>query len=82
MIVYNKINSATFSDKDALTNLLVFWINVPKKIATPRSVTVGGALYIKIVNSSFIISIIPLIRPFSFFIAAKICFNNTTILTV
>ncbi len=72
MIVYNEINSATSPDKGILSNLLVFQINVLKKIAAPRSVTVGDALYTKIVNSSFIILIIPPVRPFSSFRMTKL----------
>ena len=64
IIIYTEINSTTSPNKGALSNPLVFWINVLMKIAAPRSVTVGDALYTKIVNSSFIILIIPPVRPF------------------
>ncbi len=81
-IVYTEINSATSPDEGALSNLLVFWINVLIKIAAPHSVTVRDALYTKVVNNSFIISRIPSVRPFSSFRATKTCLNNTTVLLV
>ncbi len=81
-MVYIEINSITSLDEGALSNLLVFWINVPRKIAAPYSVTVGDILYTKVVNSSFIISIIPSVRSFSSFKVAKTCLNNTTVLLV
>ncbi len=52
------------------------------KIAAPHSVTVGGALYTKVVKSSFIISIIPPVRPFSSFKAANTCLNSATVLVI
>ncbi len=51
MIVYTDINSATSPDEGALSNLLVFCINVSRKIAASRSVTVGNILYTNVVNS-------------------------------
>ncbi len=52
------------------------------KIAAPRSVTVGDALYTKVVNNSFIISKIPPVRFFSSFRVIKIYLNNATVLLV
>ena len=52
------------------------------KITAPHSVIVGGALYMKVVNSSFIISKIPLVSPFSSFSIANTCLNNVTVLLV
>jgi len=71
IIIYTEINSATSSAISVLINPSVFWISVPIKIAAPRLVTVRGALYTKVVKSSFIISIIPPVRPFSSFIAVS-----------
>ncbi len=73
IIVYTEINSATFPDIGALINPSVFWISVSIKIAASRSITVRGALYTKVVKSSFIISMIPLVRPFSSLIVAITC---------
>ena len=73
---------ATSSDDGALSKLLVFWINVLIKIAAPHSVTVEGALYTRVVKSSFIISRIPSVRPFSSLIAVIVYLNNATILLV
>ncbi len=81
-IVYSKINSAVSPNESALSNPFVLWINVSIKIAAPHSDTVEHALYSKIIKSSFIISIIPLIRFFSSFIAAITCLNNATVLEV
>ncbi len=82
IIIYTDINSATSPDESTLSNPLVFYIKVLRKIAAPRSVIIESALYTNVVNSSFIISIISLVKPFSFFIATITCFNNTVILTV
>ncbi len=82
IIVYTEINSTTSFDEGTLSNLLVFWINVLIKIFASHSVTVGGALYTKVVNNSFIISRIPLVRPFSSFKVTKTYLNNATILLV
>ncbi len=82
IIVYTEINLATSPTVGALINPSVFWINVLIKTATPLSVTVRGTLYMKIVKSLFIISMIPLVRPFSSFIVAIICLNNATVLPV
>jgi len=65
IIVYTEINLATSPTVGALINPSVFWINVLIKIAASHSVTVRGALYTKVVKSSFIISMIPPVRPFS-----------------
>ncbi len=43
-IVYTEINLTILPDEGALSNPLVFWINVPIKIAASRSVTVGDTL--------------------------------------
>ena len=80
--MYIKINSATSPDKGVLSNPLVFWINVSRKIAISCSVTIRGILYTKVVNSSFIILIILPVRPFSSFSATTTCLNNTAILAV
>ncbi len=82
IIVYTKINSTTSPDVDALINPSVFWISVSIKIAAPRSVTVRGALYTKVVKSSFIILMIPLVKPFSSLIVAITYLNNATVLPV
>ena len=82
IIVYTEINSTTSPDEGALSNLLVFWINVLIKIAASYSVTVGGALYTKVINNLFIISRIPPVRPFSSFKVAKTCLNNAIVLLV
>jgi len=42
--VYTEINLTILPDEGALSNPLVFWINVPIKIAASRSVTVGDTL--------------------------------------
>ncbi len=81
-IIYTEINFTTSPDEGALSNSLVFWINMLIKIATLHSVTVRDALYTKVVNSSFIISRIPPVRPFSSFRATKTCLNNATVLLV
>ncbi len=82
IIVYTEINSATSPDVDALINPSVFWISIPIKIAAPHLVTIGGALYTKVVKSSFIISMISLVRPFFSLIAVITCLNNATVLPV
>jgi len=82
MIVYTEINSATFPNESALSKLLVFWINILMKIAAPCSITIRDALYAKVVNSLFIISIISSVSPFSSFRVANICLNNATVLLV
>ena len=82
IIIYTEINSATSPDEGALSNLLIFWINVPIKIATLCLITVRGALYTRVVNNSFIISRIPPVRPFSSCKMTKTCLNNTTVLLV
>src|SRR6266542_2742449 len=82
IIVYNEINSTNSSEIGALSNLLVCCINVPIKIAAPRSINVGGYLYTNIVKSSFIISIIPPVNSFSSLRATKICLNNAIVLLV
>ncbi len=82
IIIYTEINSATSPDEGALSNLLVFWINVLIKIATSHSVTVRGTLYTKVVNNLFIISRILSVRPFSSFRVIKTYLNNATVLLV
>ncbi len=75
-MVYIEINSANSPEVGALSNPLVCWINVPIKIAAPRSVNIRGYLYTNIVKSSFIISTIPPVSSFSFLNVAKTCLNN------
>jgi len=82
IIVYTEINLATSPVVDALINPSVFWINVSIKIAASRSVIVEGALYTRVVKSSFIISMISSVKPFSSFIVAITCLNNATVLLV
>ncbi len=55
---------------------------MPIKIAAPRSVKVGGALYTKVVKSSFNILIIPPVSSLSSLRLAKTCLNNATVLLV
>jgi len=80
--VYIEVSLAVSPDVDVLSNPFVLWINVSMKITAPHSDTVRDALYIKIVKSSFIISIIPLMSCFSSFRMANTCLNNAMILPV
>ena len=82
IIVNWKINEANSPDVGALSNPSVCWINVPIKIAAPRSVNVEGALYTRVVKSSFIISITPPVISFSSLRVTKTCLNNATVLLV
>ena len=82
IMVYSEISSANSPDVGALSNPSVCWINDPIKIAAPHSDNVGGCLYTNVVNSSFIISMIPLESFLSSLRAAKTCLNNTTVLLV
>ena len=81
-MVYTEINSANSPEVGALSNLLVYWINVLIKIAAPHSVSVRGYLYTNVVKSSFIISIIPSVSSFSSLRVTKTCLNNATVLLV
>ncbi len=81
-MVYIEINSATSPDEGTLSKPLVFWTNVLMKIAAPPLVIVRGALYTKVVRSSFIISMIPPVRPFFSFRATNTCLNSVTVLVV
>ncbi len=82
IMVYCKISAANSPEVGALSNPSVCWINVLIKIAAPRSVSIGGYLYTKVVNSSFIISIIPPVSFLSFLRLAKTCLNSVTVLLV
>ncbi len=80
--VYYNINAANSPEVGALSNPSICWINVPIKIAAPRSVSVGGYLYTNVVKSSFIILIILPVSSLSSLRLAKTCLNSVTVLLV
>src|SRR6266540_854844 len=76
------INAANSPEVGALSNPSVCWINIPIKIAAPRSVSIRGYLYTNVIKSSLIISIIPSVSSFSSLRLAKTCLNSATVLLV
>ncbi len=81
-IVYIEINFTISPNEGALSNLLVFWINIPINIAASCSNILGSIRYTKVIKSLLIISVTLSEIYFSSFNVTNTCFNNTTILAV
>ena len=80
--MYNETNSPISPDIGIRSNPFIFWIKVPINIAAFHSDNSGDILYMRVVKSLLIISIIPPERrPFSF-IAANTCLSNTIIFAI